>query len=239
MNQIQTNTNGFFLWVGNSPGRNKITIGIGEEGVHYTLVIKENKKVIDIHKTREKKDGKEYEQLFEMSFYSCMRLLAILKQSELQFLHEYWLKRRINIGKLGRYDMVVMKMTEDENIARQFVDLKKGKKIRLKKTIPISALDGLLLCPEELPTLKESAFWVFSARKGRFRRQGLLFRHPLDLRKRSFFFITNRDFAQYTRRSAMAFYAALSRMNFKNKQNVLKYLFDGFSEKLELKNQPV
>jgi hypothetical protein len=235
MQEIQTNTNGFFLWVGDAPGRNKITIGTGEEGVHYTLTIKEGKKVIDIHKTLEKKDGKKYEQLFEMSFYSCMRLLALLRKSELQFLHEYWLKGRINIGKLRRHDMVLMKMTEDENVARQFVDLRREKKIRLKKTIAIAAIDSLLLYPEELSTAKESAFWVFSTRKGRFRKQGLLFRHPLDERKRSFFFITNRDFAQYGRRSAKAFYEALSRVSFKNKDNILNYLFDGLSKNLQLK----
>lgn len=232
MQEIHTNTNGFFLWIGDAPGRNKITIGTGEEGVHYTLVIKEDKKVIDIHKTIEKKSGKEYEQLFEMSFYSCMRLFALLKRSELQFLHEYWLKRRINIGRLGHYDMVLLKMTEDENIAGQFVDLKKKKRIRLKKSIAVSALDSLLVYPDELYTATESAFWVFSTRKGRFRKQGLLFRHPLDRRKRSFFFITSRDFAKYNRRSAIAFYNALRKINFKNKETILHHLFDGLCQPL-------
>src|SRR5688500_2032057 len=117
MHKIETNTNGLFLWIGDVPGRNKFTIGTGESGVHYTLVIKEDKKVIDIHRTVEGREGKEYEQLFEMSFYSYMRLLSFIRKSEVQFLFPYWLKRRINIGKLRRHDMVLMKMTEEENIA--------------------------------------------------------------------------------------------------------------------------
>ena len=48
METIKTNLDNFFLWIGDQPGREKITIGMGEAGIHYTAMPKWEKKVFEI-----------------------------------------------------------------------------------------------------------------------------------------------------------------------------------------------
>ncbi len=60
----------YFMWINDQSGREKITIGTGERGHHYTILFKERSRVIDVHKTIELANGKKkYIQFFEMRFY--------------------------------------------------------------------------------------------------------------------------------------------------------------------------
>jgi len=74
MTTIKTKIDNFYLWFGDQPGREKISFGGGEAGVHYTIIFKGDKRVVDIHKTIELADGKkDYEQILEMRWRTNFR----------------------------------------------------------------------------------------------------------------------------------------------------------------------
>jgi len=232
MQTISVNAGNFFLWFGNKSGRGKITIGTDEDGSHYTLLIDEVKRVINIHKTYEGKNRpKKYEQIFEMSFFTFRRFIVLYKRTDLNLLEKYWLAKRINIGKLKRHDTILFPMVEDEGFAKNFVDIRRSRKIKLRREIPLEPLLTIQKFPDEIPDCKESVFWVWSTRRGRMRNQGLIFRHPLDKRERSYFFLTKKNFARYQRDSAITLFNVLKQLDFKYKNTVIGYMHQTLEER--------
>ncbi len=232
MQNTKLDIGNFFIWFGDQPGRGKITIATGDYGYHYTLLVDQRRRVINIHKTIENDNGqKKYEQLFEMSFYTFLRYAVLFNKADIQLLKKYWLSKRINIGKLCRYNSILFPLTEDESVAKHFIDQKRKKQIRFKKEISIELLLNLYKYPEEIYDSLHSVFWIYSLRRGRCRQQGFIFRHPQDKRRRSFFYVTKRNFAKYKKEVAATLFTILQKLDFKYKEEVLEYMFDQLNEK--------
>lgn len=232
MQNLKMDVGNFFMWFGNQPGRGKITIGTGEYGYHYTLLVDQKRRVINIHKTIENENGqKKYEQLFEMGFYTFLRYAVLFNKVDIHLLHKYWLSKRINIGKLCRYNCVLFPLTEDENVVKHFIDQKRKKQLRFKKEISIEPLLNLYKYPGETHNSDYSVFWVYSMKHGKYKQQGFIFRHPQDKRRRSFFYVTKRDFAKYKKEVAITLFNILQKLDFKYKEEVLKYMFDQLTKK--------
>jgi hypothetical protein len=226
MNDIAIDTGGLFFWFGDKPRLGKITVGNAEGGSHYTLLINEYNKVVNIHKTIEHSTGKKYEQLFEMSFYTIARFAVLFSKSQPMLLQKYWLSNTITVGKLKRHHTLLVPFTENQERAAEFIDNKRAKKVRFKKNIPIDAILDLIIYPEELRDSKNNFFWVYSTKKGRCRNQGLIFRRTNDRRSHRFYFISLKQFAAYHRANARLLLQALQQLQFKHKQEILAHLAD-------------
>lgn len=159
MQTLKMDVGNLFIWFGDQPGRGKITIATGEYGYHYTLLIDQKRRVINIHKTIENDNGqKKYEQLFEMSFYTFLRYTVLFNKADIYFIHKYWLSKRINIGKLRHHHCILLPLTEDESVVKHFIDQKRKKQLRFIKEISIQPLLNLYKFPDEI---HDSAYSVY------------------------------------------------------------------------------
>ena len=224
MKEIALDTSGFYIWFGNKPKLGKITIGTGEDGSHYTILINEYKRVVNIHRTIECVSGKKYEQLFEMSFFTFYRFAALFNKIEISLIQKYWLSHKINVGKLGRHDLLLFPFIEDETAAKDFIDNRRQKRLRFKREIPIEAIINNAVFPDELPDSKGKFFWVVSTKRSKCKSQGFIFRISNDPNIRSFFFVSKKNFAKYKRESAMVMFNVLRQLDFKYKNDVLLYM---------------
>ncbi len=231
MASITINTGGFYKWFGNKPNLSKITIGTADDRFHYTILINEYERVVNIHKTIESADGKKYEQIFEMSFFTFYRFAVLFNKIEISLIQKYWLSHKINIGKLGRHDLLLFPFVEDEDTTKNFVDNKRAKKLRFKKEIPLEAIINNSVFADELLDSKEKFFWVVSIKRGKCRNQGFIFRFSNNPNSRSFFFVTKKNFAKYQRESALALFNVLQQLNFKYKDEILAYMFEQLNNK--------
>lgn len=218
MTTIKTKMNGFFLWLGDNPGREKITFGVGEKGVHYTIIFKGDKKVLDIHKTIELGgDKKEYEQILEMRWFTLIRFILKFHEVNICLLRKYWFTHRINLGKLGHHNLVLFPLKSDETSAQLFIDNKRDKQMKFRKEIPLAPFLDMFVYPNEVHNSKQKAFWVYSTKKGRVCRQGLIFQNEADKRPGSYYFIPNRMFGKFIRANQLAVLNILNQLDFKNK----------------------
>src|SRR4029079_9621919 len=142
-----------FFWIGDRPGRNKFIIGSGE-GYHITFLLDERKRVLNIHKTNDNSlTPTKYEPLFEIGFYSLLKLIVGIRRQNWGVLEKYWLGKRVNLGKLGRHHCVLIPMVEDEASLSKIVTSKRSKKIELKKDFPertIDLMNETLTYPDEM-----------------------------------------------------------------------------------------
>ena len=138
MTTIKTKIDNFYLWFGDQPGREKISFGGGEAGVHYTIIFKGDKRVVDIHKTIELADGKkDYEQILEMRWFTLMRFIVTFHKVNIYLLRKFWFANRINLGKLGHHNLILFPLTPDDSKTELFIDTKRKKKLRFRKEIPV------------------------------------------------------------------------------------------------------
>jgi hypothetical protein len=194
MKTIKTHIDNFFIWFGNKPGQEKITFGRGEAGVHYTIIFKGNKRVVDIHKTIELSESKkEYEQILEMSWFTFMRFIILFHKSTLCLLRKFWFTNRINLGKLGHHNLVLFPLTLDDRKSELFIENKQKKKIGFRNEISVTSFREMFFYLAEVPYSKQKSFWVYSTKKGILKQQGIIFQHEGDLRTRSFYFITKKN----------------------------------------------
>jgi hypothetical protein len=224
MKTIKTHIDNFFIWFGNKPGQEKITFGGGEAGVHYTIIFKGNKRVVDIHKTIELAESKkEYEQILEMSWFTFMRFIISFHKSTLCLLRKFWFTNRINLGKLGHHNLVLFPLTLDDRKAELFIENKRKKKIGFRNEISVTSFREMFFYPAEVPDSKQKSFWVYSTKKGILKQQGIIFQHEGDMRTRSFYFITRKQFRKYMRANQEEIYNILNRLDFTNKPAVISY----------------
>jgi hypothetical protein len=223
MATLKFNTGNSFLWFGNKPGLNKITLNAGEHGHHYTLLCNERERIINIHKTDERKKGKEkYEQLFDISFFAFLRFVVMFNQANLILIRKYWAGRRINTGKLHRHNLIFWPVVEGKNFEDVFIDTKRKRKWRLKKEISLNFLEGYCLFPDELHASQHKLFCAYSNRKGRCKLQGLIFKNSAIENSQSFIFLSKNDLNCYQKKTATALFHILNNLDFKNKGEVLK-----------------
>ncbi len=230
MTTSKTNIDNFYLWFGDQPGREKITFGGDEAGVHYTIIFKGNKRVVDIHKTIELADGKkDYEQILEMRWFTLMRFMITFHKVNIYLLRKFWFANRINLGKLGHHNLILLPQTLNDSKVELLIDNKRKKKLRFRKEIPVELFREMFLYPDEVPDSKQKSFWVYSTKKGKLKQQGLIFQHEGDKRTRSFYFIASKQFRKFKRDNQVAMFDILHRLDFTNKSAVMAYLYTQLS----------
>lgn len=198
MKNIEHGLRNIFFWVGDKKGAEKITMGIGETGVHYTLIFKGDKKIVDLHKAFELPGGrKTYEPIFEMPVASFEHFMSLLIEAIYSNIHKFWFNRRINIGRLKHYRMILLPMMPDESKAYYFIDNKKKKKIRFKKDIPRALILEMFLYPEQIQQRGQESFFAYAYKRGRLRFQGIVLQIVNGKETPSLYFINNDQYRKF------------------------------------------
>ena len=92
MQTVEAQLPGIWTHVGVQDGCEKISLGGAVLGEHYTIIWKRGERKIDVHITYDD-PTKDYEKIFEISFFAANRLLIHLKQIE--FLYGIYFGGRI------------------------------------------------------------------------------------------------------------------------------------------------
>ncbi len=222
------NTGGPFLWFGNKHKLNKITLGTSKGGCHYTILINEYDRVLNIHKTIETATGKKYEQLFEISFFTFYRFVSLINKTMPSLIQMFQYVQKINIGKLRRHDLLLFPFFEDENAVKQFVNNKRSKRLHFKKEIPIDAIVSESLFPNEISNSNASFFLVASSKRGKCKNQGIIFKFTNGPQTGMLYFITKKNLAKYKRENARVIFNSIKQLNFKFKGEILKHMSEQF-----------
>jgi hypothetical protein len=161
----------FFAFSG-SPGKEKIVFGPIGNGIHATLHLGMNSKIVDIHLTYEA-SPKRYETIFQIKYFTLLRLFIFIKSNVIPSLLKYY-TNYVNVGKFRRHGCYIQPMTE-ESYASALIHTGNVKKFKVKKFLSESNLENLVFPLTELPPDCPS-FALYGFRRGRGRLEGLIFK---------------------------------------------------------------
>ena len=224
MTAIRTNLEKIFVWFGDSPGAEKITIGGFTPGEHFTIIFKGTERVIDIHRAFEG-DGiksKSYQQLFEMRFFPFMRFMVEFRKVNINLLLEFLLGNSITIGKMGHHNLMLTKFEPDEVSACLIRKSKQNKKIKFAAEVSSEQMEGMFFESGHLKETDENSFWVYSTKKGRLKNEGMIFRDGA-IQTRRFYFLRCKTLQKVNRLIQMKILEILKGLDFLNKDAVIDH----------------
>ncbi|MEM6736367.1 MAG: hypothetical protein AAF620_09900 [Bacteroidota bacterium] len=150
-----------FIYSNDTKGNEKIVMGLSEK-YHITLHWGTQSKVLDLH-FKNQTNG-EYFTVFRLRYFSAARLVVRF----LQLLREdlsILMSRRytINLGKLGKYKKVLIKVGGNIEDYRSFLKFSsKNKRIKLATKISPQGINNIHLEPPNVKVLEEVMYVVMS-----------------------------------------------------------------------------
>jgi hypothetical protein len=225
-----------FLYFNDTPSKEKIVIGGIEPGIHYTMQLGTSSKLLDIHKTNEITG--EHITLFTIKHYSLIRLFARFKPIMFFLYKKYWLSQKINIGKLKKYDCVLMPLNVEESEVHYFLRINKKKRtIKPPLKFDIENISKLMLFPEEILNHTEAGFKVYSQSNGKL--LGMAIKNPLEPRAKSLYFISKKNFNLYNRDQMFSIFNLLFKTNFQGKGDIMPLIKETLQKKYPKMNGKV
>lgn len=216
--ELQGDLKGVFLYIGNTPGNEKITVG-SWGGYHYTFHFGTKSRVLDIHLKNEKTG--EYDTLFELSHYALMRLVVTIKNFILPEILEL-INNRINVGKLGRHDCILIPGDTTTISTDDFLRIRNsGKRVRLRKEFKLSALHDALVLPADAPKRAESFYQVFSFKRARMRSEGIIFRNCFNPHSHYFIWVSKNEMNKFIRRFTSEIVDSITTLDFYKKEELI------------------
>ncbi|MHB1922748.1 MAG: hypothetical protein ACYCOO_10985, partial [Chitinophagaceae bacterium] len=106
----------------------------------------------------------------------------------------------------------------------------RSKKIKFRKEFSVESILELFLYPDQILQRKVKSFWVYSTKRGQFKRQGLIFKQNSDDMRRIFYFVSDKHLRKYMYTTQITMFDILNQMDFKNKNVVLTQLCKQFSD---------
>lgn len=149
---IQQFIENFFLFANKHPTKNKIVIGSGIKGIHYTIHLGGKSGNIDFHKTNEQTG--EHMTLFIMKREDIIKIINTVSQY-LPSLLLTLLPRKKSISWLNRNKWRLLPINIQ---SEKFVKIK-GNRFKFSKNI--HAFKNLILVPNEIHKSKDLLFLVY------------------------------------------------------------------------------
>lgn len=224
MSVIKTNMENFFIWLGDQPGREKLTIGGFEPRVHYTFMNRANLRVLDIHKTYEHRNmKKEHESILQMRYFTLLRFIVSYRRVYMKLFRQFWFVRRINLGKLKRNRVILFPVNISASQEEIFFDMRRRKKIKVRKEIRSELIMDMLISVDELVERSQTSFWVYSTNKESLKQNGLIFQLSCDNRMSSYYFISVKEIKRFIAELQVEMVRILQGLDFKGKSIALEY----------------
>lgn len=218
-----------FFYVQNNPGVEKYTFKSLEPNVHYTIRFWSRNKTIELHKKNEITG--EYHKYFEISFFKFLLFFKRLEIIQKYHVVEFFLHRKINTGKLKKFKCYLypLKQYADEN-PQMLKKTRNGRQLKLNKNFGFNNLiqNIKFIDPDEIKNYKEEVFFVYRLKKENLIYQGFIYKLP---QIKGLYFISKREFSIYNKTLMVTIFNLLSKMNFKNKNELLKKFYDDITTK--------
>ena len=222
----------FFFYTQPNENREKYTFSFGENGIHYTLMYVAHKKAFDFHKKDDNvKDIDKinpYEPFFEMSSFKFFRFLRKNAMVQEYLLNEFIVKNRINLGKLKKNNCWLVQL-ENVNFSQEVYNTeRKGRMLKSNKKFKFDSMitEMEFLHPDEIKNINCNIFSVVKYRNGITTFEGFIYRINGKL-----YFWNKKNINQLMKLTIVSNYNLLSQINFINKDELLKKLYEIITRK--------
>lgn len=218
-----------FFYVQNNPGAEKYTFKSLELNVHYTIRFWSRNKTVELHKKNEVTG--EYHKYFEISFFKLLLFFKRLERIQKYYVVEFFLKRKINVGKLKKYNCYLHPLNQYADSNPELLKItRNGRQLRLNKNFDFNNLIQSIkfIEPEQIKNYKEEVFFVYRYKRGQLIYQGFIYKLP---QIKGLCFISKRDFSNYNKLLMVAVFNLAAKINFENKNELLKNLYETITEK--------
>lgn len=210
----------WYLYFGNVPNNEKVVFGI-EGDSHYTLHLGMQSKELDIHKTDQ--ISNEQTTLFRMKHFAIARFFVHFQKISQFAMRRCMLSQKINIGKLKKYNCVLIPISDNEDKGQHFFKIKnKGRHIKMRKKIPLNVLNEMFIDPDEVVENDANGFFVYSYKKGVLKSQGIVFKDPKNPSSKTLYFASKPNTNKFHKMTSAGILSALLKVEFENKSVVVK-----------------
>lgn len=222
----------FFFYTQPNENREKYTFSFGENGIHYTLMYVAHKKAVDFHKKddniKDIDNINPYEPFFEMSSFKFFRFLRKNAIVQEYLLKEFIVKSKINLGKLKKNNCWLVEL-ENVNFSQDvYKTERKGRMLKSNKKFKFDSMitEMEFLHPDEIKNINCNFFSVVKYRNGITTFEGFIYRINGKL-----YFWNKKNINQLMKLTIVSNYNLLSQMNFINKDELLKKLYEIITRK--------
>lgn len=222
----------FFFYTQPNENREKYTFSFGENGIHYTLMYVAHKKAFDFHKKddniKDIDNINPYEPFFEMSSFKFFRFLQKNAIVQEYLLKEFIVKSKINLGKLKKNNCWLVEL-ENVNFSQDLYKTeRKGRMLKSNKKFKFDSMitEMEFLHPDEIKNINCNIFSVVKYRNGITTFEGFIYRINGKL-----YFWNKKNINQLMKLTIVSNYNLLSQINFINKDELLKKLYEIITRK--------
>ena len=222
----------FFFYTQPNENREKYTFSFGENGIHFTLMYVAHKKAFDFHKkddnVKDIDNINPYEPFFEMSSFKFFRFLRKNAIVQEYLLKEFVVKNKINLGKLKKNNCWLLQL-ENVNFSQEVYNTeRKGRMLKSNKKFKFDSMitEMEFLHPDEIKNINCNFFSVVKYRNGITTFEGFIYRINGKL-----YFWNKKNINQLMKLTIVSNYNLLSQMNFINKDELLKKLYEIITRK--------
>ncbi len=141
-------------------------------------------------------------------------------------LQKFYFNDRINLGKLNHHNLILFPLTSNENDALKYFKKEKKRKAKFRSASEMTtSFMNDLIVPQEIDVVYATSWYVYSVKKGGIPKyQGIIYKHRLDKRTKSFYFISKKKFALFKRESQKILFDLISKTEFENKKQVVELI---------------
>lgn len=222
----------FFFYTQPNENREKYTFSFGENGIHFTLMYVAHKKAFDFHKkddnVKDIDNINPYEPFFEMSSFKFFRFLRKNAIVQEYLLKEFIVKSKINLGKLKKNNCWLVEL-ENVNFSQDvYKTERKGRMLKSNKKFKFDSMitEMEFLHPDEIKNINCNFFSVVKYRNGITTFEGFIYRINGKL-----YFWNKKNINQLMKLTIVSNYNLLSQINFINKDELLKKLYEIITRK--------
>lgn len=222
--------NKLFFYVQNNPDAEKYTFKSLDPNIHYTIRFWSRNKTIELHKKNELTS--EYYKYFEISIFKFLLFVKRLERYQQYHTLEFFLKKKINIGKLKKYKCVLYPLNQHADANPKILKItRKGRQIRINKNFDFNSFmqNVQFIEPDEINNYNEEVFFVYRYKKGQWLYQGFIYKLP---QIKSLYFVSKRDFNNYSKTLMVAAFNLAIKIDFENKNELLKKFYDYITKNL-------
>lgn len=186
-------------------------------------MIKRGERVYEAHLTPQGKGVSKSDRqiLFRMKIEDFHKFFAELNTVLLQLIYDYY-SYKLNLGRMHRYNWVVLPIADDTNKEESIIKVKKsGRHFRFKKKIDTVTLGLDFLCPSCFSESSMNKGFVYSVRNGKLRQQGFIFSIS---NTRGYHYVSSKAFNELRKLVLEYTFEILSKYEFEPKEQILEHI---------------